>query len=71
MHVGHQYAQKHTHTINANKTCALQQTTDTTGTKHRLCEIDVNTPQKIGGMGRGGLRSSGNFGLQSATNDYL
>ena len=42
MHVGHQYAQTHTHTINANKTCALQQTTDTTGTKHRLCEIDVN-----------------------------
>ena len=32
----------HTHTINVNKTCALQQTTDKTGTKHRLCEIDVN-----------------------------
>jgi hypothetical protein len=32
----------HTHTINVNKTCALQQTTDKTGTKHMLCEIDVN-----------------------------
>jgi hypothetical protein len=32
----------HTHTINVNKTCALQQTTGKTGTKHRLCEIDVN-----------------------------
>ncbi|CAB9541381.1 hypothetical protein BROOK1789B_1866 [Bathymodiolus brooksi thiotrophic gill symbiont] len=33
----------HTHTHNnVNKTCALQQTTDKTGTKHRLCEIDVN-----------------------------
>jgi hypothetical protein len=42
MHVGHHYAQTHTHTINVNKTCALQQTTDKTGTKHRLCEIDVN-----------------------------
>jgi hypothetical protein len=40
MYVGHHYA--HTHTINVNKTCALQQTTDKTGIKHRLCEIDVN-----------------------------
>ena len=32
----------HTHTINVNKTCALQQTTGKTGTKHCLCEIDVN-----------------------------
>jgi hypothetical protein len=40
MYVGHHYA--HTHTINVNKTCALQQTTDKTGTKHRVCEIDVN-----------------------------
>ena len=32
----------HTHTINVNKACALQQTTGKTGTKHRLCEIDVN-----------------------------
>jgi hypothetical protein len=32
----------HTHTINVNKTGALQQTTDKTGTRHRLCEIDVN-----------------------------
>ena len=32
----------HTHTINVNKTCALQQTTGKTGTKHSLCEIDVN-----------------------------
>ena len=32
----------HTHTINVNKTCALQQTTGKTGTKHMLCEIDVN-----------------------------
>jgi hypothetical protein len=32
----------HTHTINVNKTCALHQTTGKTGTKHRLCEIDVN-----------------------------
>jgi len=40
MYVGHHYA--HTHIINVNKTCALQQTTDKTGTKHRLCEIDVN-----------------------------
>jgi hypothetical protein len=31
-----------THTINVNKTCALQQTTDKTGTKKRLCEIVVN-----------------------------
>jgi hypothetical protein len=32
----------YTHTINVNKTCALQQTTGKTGTKHNLCEIDVN-----------------------------
>ena len=40
MYVGHHYAQ--THTINVNKTCALQQTTGKTATKHRLCEIDAN-----------------------------
>ena len=40
MYVGHHYA--HTHTINVNKTCALQQTTGKTGTKHNMCEIDVN-----------------------------
>jgi hypothetical protein len=40
MYVGHHYA--HTHTINVNTTCTLQQTTGKTGTKHRLCEIDVN-----------------------------
>jgi hypothetical protein len=40
MYVGHHYAD--THTINVNTTCALQQTTDKTGTTHRLCEIDVN-----------------------------
>ena len=40
MYVGHHYA--HVHTINVNKTCDLQQTTDKTRTKHRLCEIDVN-----------------------------
>ena len=38
----HTHTHTHTHTINVNKTCALQQTTDKTGTKHRLCEIDVN-----------------------------
>ena len=38
MYVGHHYAD--THTINVNKTCALQQTTGKTGTKHRLCEND-------------------------------
>jgi hypothetical protein len=32
----------HTHTINVNKACALQQTTGKTGIKHSLCEIDVN-----------------------------
>ena len=32
----------HTYTNNVNKTCTIQQTTDKTGTKHRLCEIDVN-----------------------------
>jgi hypothetical protein len=32
----------HTHTINVNKACALQQTTGKTGTKNSLCEIDVN-----------------------------
>jgi len=37
VYVGHHY----THTINVNKTCALQQTTGKTETKHRLCEIDV------------------------------
>jgi hypothetical protein len=40
MYVGHHYA--HTNTNKVNKTCALQQTTDKTGTKHSLCEIDVN-----------------------------
>jgi hypothetical protein len=40
MYVGHHYA--HTHTIIVNKTCALQQTTGKTGTKHSLCAIDVN-----------------------------
>jgi hypothetical protein len=40
MYVGHHYA--HTHTINENKTCALQQITGKTGTKHSLCEIYVN-----------------------------
>jgi hypothetical protein len=41
-YVGHHYAHTHTHTINVNKTCALKQTTGKTGTKHSLCEIDVN-----------------------------
>ena len=45
MYDGHHYA--HTHTINVNKTCALQQTTDKTGTKHRLCEIDINITHLI------------------------
>jgi hypothetical protein len=40
MYVGHHY--EHTHTLNVNKTCTLQQTTSKTGTKHSLCEIDVN-----------------------------
>ena len=40
MYVGHHSA--HAHTINVNKTCALQQTTGKTGTKHSLCEIYVN-----------------------------
>jgi hypothetical protein len=40
MYVGYHYAQ--TNTINVNKINALQQTTGKTGTKHRLCEIDVN-----------------------------
>jgi Leu/Phe-tRNA-protein transferase len=40
MYVGHHYAQ--TNTINVNKTCALQQTTDKTWTNHSLCEIYVN-----------------------------
>ena len=31
-----------THTININKTYALQLTTGKTGTNHSLCEIDVN-----------------------------
>ena len=35
MYVGHHYSQ--TNTINVNKTCALQQTTGKTGTKHSLC----------------------------------
>jgi hypothetical protein len=34
MYVGHHYA--HTHTINVNKTCALQQTTDKTGIKSSI-----------------------------------
>jgi hypothetical protein len=38
----HTHTHTHTHTINVNKTRALQQTTGKTGTKHRLCEIDVN-----------------------------
>ena len=39
----HTHTHTHTHTsTNVYKTCALQQTTDKTGTKHRLCEIDVN-----------------------------
>ena len=45
MYVEHHYA--HTHTINVNKTCALQQTTDKTGTKYRLCEIDVNITNSV------------------------
>ena len=40
MYVGHHYAQ--TNTINVNNTCALQQTTGKTETKHSLCEIYVN-----------------------------
>jgi hypothetical protein len=40
IYVGHHYAE--TNTINVNKTCALQQTPDKTGTKHNLCEIYVN-----------------------------
>ena len=40
MYVGHHYT--HAHTINVNKTCALLQTTDKTGTKHSMCEIDIN-----------------------------
>ena len=40
MYVGHHYAQ--TNTINVNKTCALEQTNGKTGTKHKLCQIDVN-----------------------------
>ena len=39
-YVGHHYA--HTNTINVNKICTLHQTTGKTGTKHSLCEIDVN-----------------------------
>jgi hypothetical protein len=42
MYFRHHYAHTHTHTNNVNKTCALQQTTDKTGTKHRLSEIDAN-----------------------------
>ena len=42
MYIRHHYAHKHTHTINVNKICALQQTTGKTATKHSLCEIDVN-----------------------------
>ena len=37
----------HTHTINENKTCALQQTTSKTGTKHSLCEIYVNITNRV------------------------
>jgi hypothetical protein len=40
MCIGHPSPQANTN--NVNKTCALQQTTGKTGTKHRLCEIDVN-----------------------------
>ena len=40
MYVGDHYA--HTHTINVKKTCAFQQTTGKTGTKHNVCEIDVH-----------------------------
>jgi hypothetical protein len=40
MWIGHHYPQANTN--NVNKTCALQQTTGKTGTKHRLCEIGVN-----------------------------
>ena len=40
MCIGHHYPQANTN--NVNKTCALQQPTGKTGTKHRLCEIDVN-----------------------------
>ena len=40
MYVGHHCAQ--TNTISVNKTCALQQTTGKTGTKHSVCEIYVN-----------------------------
>ena len=40
MQVGHHYAQANT--INVNKIYNLQQTTGKTGTKHRLCEIDVH-----------------------------
>ena len=38
----HKHTHTHTHTTNVNKTCDLQQTTDKTGSKHRLSEIDVN-----------------------------
>ena len=31
-----------THTINVNKKCSLKQTPGKTGTRHSLCEIDVN-----------------------------
>jgi hypothetical protein len=40
MCVEHHYPQAKTN--NVNNTCALQQTTGKTGTKHRLCEIDIN-----------------------------
>jgi hypothetical protein len=40
MYVGHHYAK--TSTTDVNKTYTLQQTTGKTGTKHSLCEIDVN-----------------------------
>jgi hypothetical protein len=45
MYVGHHYAPAHT--INKNKTYALQQTTGKTGTKHCLCEIYVNITNAV------------------------
>ena len=40
MYAGHHYA--HKKTINVYKTCALQQTTRKSGTKHNMREIYVN-----------------------------
>jgi hypothetical protein len=37
----------HQHTINENKTCALQQTTGKTGIKYSLCEIYVNITNRV------------------------